>query len=301
MFKRLTYYKKRTIHLKISILLFLPIVSTAQLAFFIKPYFAYSNTSLYNAEDVKGYTTSTYTTLMPMIASYSTSYGADLGVTWQKENVGFSINTGVSYLPFKQKYSGDFFYPNDPGSASAKTTLNYLRVPLHAEVNFLNTHKIVPTIGIGASVFQLVNYTDEFYGILPSVNPGGSQIEQSMVIKNKEYSSNIGIGSVGFLDKWYYNKTIFNSFVSLGADYRINERVSITSKILNTYSFNNPETSENISCNFQNTSGTGGGSFNYNPYKQLIGKIIQRDPTWATRPTTHLIQTGFLIGFKFVL
>jgi hypothetical protein len=288
---------KKDIYLGIVFLTITKLIN-AQMGLSIQPFFGYGKTSVYNKEDTKGYTHANgNANLLPMMATYMSNYGINIGVNWQKESTGLqSIYTGFGSMPFKQNFVGKISpQPNDNSTVTASTYLNYLTIPIHAKFRFGNSNKIVPFITAGLNIMLLQNYSDQYKAVLKSaVDTSTITITQSIINDKMELYN--PVPTVATFNSWYYNKMVYCTYFNIGCDYNINSHMSINLAMQNLYSITNPENRNTI----EGTISSQTGVYQVKPFESFISKINYRGDA-DKRGATHLINTGINLSVTYKL
>lgn len=276
--------------------LLLTVTKTQAQQLWLTPQCSFANTQVYNKEDTKGYKHKRgYENPMSMIPTFQMGYGLNVGMSFKKERTGLlAIYTGFGMLPFKQNFKGNYTAPNDNTVATAYTYLNYMSIPLHAKFRIGRSKKIVPTLSAGINMLLLKNYIDEYKITFTQTN--GSTFDAKNTIIGNTWESNSGFAYIANMDSWFYNKMVFCSYLSLGVNYHITEKMSVNLGIQNLYSFTDPENRKEISGKFE----TQLVSFKIKPYEIYVTKFNSRQAAQADdRKLTHLIHTGLQLSFTY--
>jgi Outer membrane protein beta-barrel domain len=279
--------------MKLFLLLFLPILSSAQ-HFSITPNIGLANTALLNPEDKVGIS------YVPPIVSYSPSIGADITYQFTQKNKGFaSINTGIYYLPITQNYKDRGDIPNTV-SAILKINLNYIQVPLQIKYQYPIGKKIdlFAKAGIG---FNFLTYYKVYYKVINYITSGLPQTaEYGVIINNNTYNKTLaGQPLNSTLDKWFYKKFVLSSLFNIGGNYAVSKKINIIASMNYSYSFNDIENKTNITNTVTNGFYTGLQTTE-NPYEKYFCYLGSRAyfPKTA-RLATHIQSIGMQLGIQY--
>jgi hypothetical protein len=278
-------------------------IAKAQNGLFISPQVSFANTQLFNKEDKAGFTFKEgQKNFLPMVTTYSPCYGGIIGLARNNNGVGlYAVYSGVSYQSFKQKYKGSFGLGIDPDGATSTTTLNFVQIPLIAEVSFGSGDRtITPIAGIGLQYASLRSYSDVYHADVKDTS-GNLIFMIDQTIKNDYYSnaySGLDIQSAKF-DTWYFKKNILNSYLCIGAKIRLGNRIDVLLKCFNTMSLTQAETTDKKNYYFAGNAGLIYEQFN--PYDMFVNKVLARGEDREKRPPSKLIQTGLSLNVNFKL
>ncbi len=279
----------------IFLLLLTPGLVLAQPAISIKPYINYGKTGVYNKEDTKGYTHGNgYVNPLPMVATFMPSYGMDVGFSWQRTKTGLqAIYTGVGNLPIVQNYAGHYSTATDNSVANARTTLNYINIPLHAKFRLGSAQKMVPFFTAGLNMLLLKSFTEDYKADVTfsggtSVHITQTFIDNRLVIKDPiifqaQYQRSV------------YEKMVLNSFLNVGVDYYFSPKLALSAAVFNMYSLSNPEYRGEISGNNSNSN------FMSNKYFDTYITKIRSRGNADVRKESHIINTGLNISIIYKL